>query len=56
MNTYVHTEGSNLKTFSKESYVNALSTDSCYIFTKKCYIELNMMLKVLIEFAYIRHS
>ena len=33
MNTYILTEGSNLKIFSKENY--AIPLDSRYLFTKK---------------------
>ena len=55
MNTYKLTEGRNFKTFLKENYAVAL--DSCFVFTDKMSnMELNMMLIVLIEFTYIKHS
>ena len=41
--------------WKKITYATAL--DICYLFTKKTLnIELNMILVVLIEFVYIRHS
>ena len=53
MNTYKLTEGRNFKIFLKANYTAAL--DSCYMFTKKkLNMELNIMLIVLIEYAYIR--
>ena len=52
MNTYILTEGR--KTFLKENY--AIVLDSCYLLTNHMLnIELNVMLIVLMEFAYIRH-
>ena len=55
MNTYILTEGSDFKTFLRENY--AIALNSCYLFTKQMLnMELNMMLIVLMEFAYIRHS
>ena len=55
MNTYKLTEGRNFKILLKANYTAAL--DSCYMFTKKTLnIELNIMLIVLIEYAYIRDS
>ena len=54
--SYVLTEGRNFKTFlMKEKYI--ISLDSCYLFTKKMLnTQLNVMLIVLMEFAYIIHS
>ena len=55
MNTYIITEGSNFKTFSKEN--DAIALVSCYLLTRKMLnVELNMILIVLMEFAYIRYS
>ena len=55
MSTYILIEGRNCKTFLKESYPIAL--DNCDIFIKNMLnMEFKMMLIVLIEFAYIRHS
>ena len=55
MNNYTFIEGRNFKTFLKENY--AIVLHSCYIFTKKMLnMELNMMLIVPMEFAYIIHS
>ena len=55
MNRYILTEGRNFKTFLKE--ILAFAWDISYIFTKKVLImELSMILIVLMEFEYIRHS
>ena len=55
INTYILTESSgNFKTFFKENYAIALC--SCYMLKKMLNIELNMMLTMLMKFAYIRHS
>ena len=54
LNTCILTEGRNFKTFLKENYAITLDTNSCCIFTKKCWT-WNLMLTVLMEFAYIRH-
>ena len=55
MNRYILTEGRNFKTFLKE--ILAFAWDVSYIFTKKVLImELSMILTVLMEFEYIRHS
>ena len=52
MNMYILTEGRNFETFSKVNY--AIALDSCYLSTKKILnTELNMILIVLIRFAYI---
>ena len=52
MNTFILIEGTNLWTFLKKNYGIAL--DSYYMFTKKMLnMEFNMMLIVLVEFAYI---
>ena len=49
------TEDRNVKTLLKENY--AVTLDSCYLFSKKMLsMKLNMMLIVLMEFAYNRHS
>ena len=54
-NTYILTEGRNFKIFLEENYANAF--DSCYLFTKNMLnMELNMILIMLREVAYIRHS
>ena len=51
------TEGRNFKTFLKENYAIALLGKIVIKFTKNMLkIELNMMLIVLMEFAYITHS
>ena len=47
MNNHILTEGRNFKIFLKENYSVALYSNMN--------IDLNMMLTVLIEFAYIRH-
>ena len=48
------TEGRKFKILLKENYSVAL--DSCYLFNKKMLnMKLNMILIVLMEFAYIRH-
>ena len=55
MNTYILTENRNFKTFLKKNY--AVDWESFYVFTKTMLnMELNIMLRELIEFAYIRHS
>ena len=55
MNTYILTGGTNFKIFLKEIY--PVDLDSCYIFTKNMLnMKLKIMLIVLMEFAYIRHS
>ena len=55
MNNYTFIEGRNFKTFLKDNY--AIVLHSCYMFTKKMLnMELNMMLIVPMEFAYIIHS
>ena len=53
---YTHRKAGISKHFWKKiTYATAL--DICYLFTKKTLnIELNMILVVLIEFVYIRHS
>ena len=55
-NIHVYTRRErNFKTSLKENY--AIALDSCCLFTKKILnMELNMILIVLMEFAYIRHS
>ena len=55
MNRYILTEGRNFKTFLKKMF--AFAWDINYIFTKKVLImEMSMILIVLMEFEYIRHS
>ena len=55
MNRYILTEGRNFKTFLKEIF--AFAWDITYILTKKVLImQLSMILIVLMEFEYIRHS
>ena len=55
MNTNILTEGRNFKTFLKENY--AIALDSCCLFTKEMLnMELNIILVVLLEFAYIRDA
>ena len=55
MNTYILTEGRDFKTFLKENYAVAL--ENYYLFAKRVLIvKLNIILIVLIEFAYIKHS
>ena len=52
---YILKEGRNFTTFLKENY--AIAWDSGDVFTKNMLsIKLNMILIVLLEFAYIRHS
>ena len=49
---FILIEGTNLWTFLKKNY--AIALDSYYMFTKKMLnMEFNMMLIVLVEFAYI---
>ena len=55
VNTYIITEERDFKRFLKENYTIAL--DGCYLFTKKMLnVEKNMILIVLMEFPFIRHS
>ena len=55
MNRYILTEGRNFKTFLKE--ILAFAWDIIYILTKKVLImQLSMILIVLMEFEYVRHS
>ena len=55
VNAYIITEERDFKRFLKENYTIAL--DGCYLFTKKMLnVEKNMILIVLMEFRYIRHS
>ena len=57
MNTYIPTEGKNLKKFSKEYNALALRNCDCYLFTKfMLNMELEMILIVLMEFVCIWHS
>ena len=52
---HIITEGRNFKTFLKENY--AIALDCCYLFTIKILnMELKMIMIMLIEFIYIRHS
>ena len=52
MNNFIFTERKNFKIFLKENY--AIALNSCCISTKKMLnMELNIMLIVLMEFAYI---
>ena len=52
MNTYILIEDKDFWAFLKKNYAVAL--DSCYMFTNnKLNMELDMMLIVLVEFAYI---
>ena len=55
MNAYILAEDRNFKTFLKKDYAVALNC--CYMSTKKMLnMELNIMLMLLLKFAYIRHS
>ena len=51
MNMYLFTEGRNFNTFLKENY--AIALDVCYFTKQMLNIEVNMILIVLMEFAYI---
>ena len=55
MKPYILTEGRNFKTFLKENY--AIALDSSYLLTENMLnMELSIILIVLMEFAYIKHS
>ena len=55
ISTYTLTEDRSFKPFLKEDY--AIGLGSSYLFTKKMLnMELKMILKVLLESAYIRYS
>ena len=53
MNVHLFTEGRNFNTLLKENYETALNI--CYFTKQMLNIELNLILIVLMEFAYIRH-